>query len=79
MTQIGPAAPLNTLLHKIRIYDTASNKRFEHRTSFYLKEDSKLIKNRIFLMKKWKIQVIVFMIKLFRSSERIFFPMRYTG
>ena len=30
-------------------------------------------------MKKWKIQEIVFMIMLTRSSERIFIPMRYTA
>ena len=30
-------------------------------------------------MKKWEFQIIVFMITLTRSSERIYNPMRYTG
>ena len=36
-----------------------------------------LIRN-IFLVEKGEIQVILFMIMLTRSSERIFNPMRYT-
>ena len=36
--------------HHIEIYQTT--------TSFYLKKDLKLIKNRFFLKKKWEIQVI---------------------
>ena len=36
-------------------------------------------KDRFFLIKKLEIQIIVFMIMLTRSSERIFIRMRYTG
>ena len=36
-------------------------------------------KNRFLLEKKREIQIIVFMIVLTRFSERIFYPMRYTG
>ena len=35
--------------------------------------------NKLFLMKKSEIQVIISMIWLTRSSERIFNPSRYTG
>ena len=47
-------------------------------TSFYSTQDFKWIKNRFFLLKKWEIQVIVLMITLTRSSERILNPMRLT-
>ena len=43
------------------------------------KKDLKLIKNRYSLAKKSETQVIVFMIMLTRSSEKIFDSMRYTG
>ena len=57
-----------------------SEKSHENYTiSFYSKQDFKLIQNRFFRVKKLEIQVIVFMIMLTRSSERIFYPMRYTG
>ena len=62
---------------------------------FLFKKDLKLMKNEKFrwksgkgstfqvlfqvLVEKWEIQVIVSMIMLTRSSERIFNPMRYTG
>ena len=37
------------------------------------------MKNRFFQLKKWEIQVIIFIIMLTRSSKRIFNPMHYTG
>ena len=43
------------------------------------KKYRKLIKKWLLLVKKWEIQVIISMIMLTRSSERIFNPMRYTG
>ena len=57
--------------NRIKLYETT--------TSFYSKKDLKFIKNRFFLVKKWKIQVIVFMIMLTRSSENICNPMCYSG
>ena len=48
-------------------------------TSFYSTTDIKLIKKNFFQVKKWEIQVVIFMIRLTRSSKRIFNPMRYTG
>ena len=37
------------------------------------------MKHQFFLVKKWEIQIIVFMITLTRTLKRIFTPMRYTG
>ena len=54
-------------------------KTYQTTTSFYLKKKLKLIKTIFFPVKKWKIQVILFMNMLTRSSERIFNPMRYSG
>ena len=48
-------------------------------TSFFSKKYLKLVKNRLFLVKKLEIQVIVLMNMLTRSSETIFNPMRYSG
>ena len=39
----------------------------------------KLLKNQIFLVKKWEIQIIVSLIKITRFSDMIFNPIRYTG
>ena len=36
------------------------------------------MKKGLCLVKKWEIQVIIFLILLTRSTERIFNPMRYT-
>ena len=36
-------------------------------------------KKGLFLVKNWEIQVILYMIMLTRSSERIPIPSRYTG
>ena len=38
-----------------------------------------LIREGIISSEKWEIQVIITMIMLTRSSERIFSPSRYTG
>ena len=46
--------------------------------SFHSKKDLKLTQKKIH-WKKLEIQVIISMIILTRSSERIFNPMRYTG
>ena len=46
---------------------------------FLFKKRFKVDKNRLFLVKKWDIQIIIFVIMLTRFSERIFIPMRYTG
>ena len=48
-------------------------------SSSYLKRYLKLIKNGLFIVKKWGIQVIISMIMPTRFSERIFNPMRYAG
>ena len=57
--------------YHIKIYQTTS--------TFYSKKYLMLIKNIYFLVKKWEIQVIVFMIMRTRSSGRIFIPMHYAG
>ena len=46
---------------------------------FFFLQYLKSIKNRFFLVKKWEIQVILSIIMLIRSLERVFIPMRYTG
>ena len=46
---------------------------------FPLKKDFEANKNEIFCSEKRKIQEILFMIMLIRSSERIINPMRFTG
>ena len=48
-------------------------------STFYSKKYFNLIKKKLFLVKKLEIPVIIFMIMLIRSSERIFNPSRYTG
>ena len=46
---------------------------------FYSLKDLNLIKKDLFLVKKLFIQVIISMIMINPSSERIFNPSRYTG
>ena len=48
-------------------------------SSFYWNIDLNLIKKWLLIVKKWESQVIITMIMLTRSSERIFNPSRYTG
>ena len=55
----------------IKIYQTT--------TSLYSNKHLKLIKNIFLPVKKWEIQIIVYIIMLTRFSKRIFNPMRYTG
>ena len=47
-------------------------------SSFYSKNDMKLVKYIFFLVKKWEIRVIISIIVITRSLDRIFNPMRYT-
>ena len=46
---------------------------------FVIKNRFEVDKKGIISSKKWLIQVIISIIVLTRSSERIFNPMRYTG
>ena len=46
---------------------------------FLFKKRFEVIKNKFIQVKKLEIQVIVFIIMLTRSSERILNPMRYAG
>ena len=46
-------------------------------TQFLLEKKFEVKKNGLFLVKKWEIQVIAFMIMLNSSSERIFNSSRY--
>ena len=48
-------------------------------SEFLLKKRFEVTKKQIFLVKKLEIQVIVSMIMLTRSSERIFNPKRYSS
>ena len=46
---------------------------------FTKKKDFNLIREGLFLVKKREFQIIITMIMLTRSSERIYNPSRYTG
>ena len=58
--------------------DDCIGKIYQNRSSF-LKKYLKSLKNRFFLVKKLKIQVIIFIIMLIRFSEKIFNQIRYTA
>jgi len=55
-----------------------STSKFIGLQSVVIKKRFEVDKNQIFSSEKGEFQVIVFMIMLTRSSERIFNPMRYT-
>ena len=78
------SAYANSVYRNVHLYERA--KRGTHNILFlcrtiWLKYNLLLTRemNDIYREKKWEIQVIVFMIMVIRSSERIFNPISYTG
>ena len=71
--------PISVILQIPIIASEKLHENLSNYNQFLLKKKKFEVKKRYFLVKKLEIKVIVFMIMLTHSSERIFNTMRYTG